>query len=283
MHQFGHTLTALALAPVAILLTGACDPGSGTGSLAPTPASAPAVVARLQPQVEGTMPHDATAFTEGLEVHDGVVYESTGMNGTSWVQRRDLASGQVLAQAALTPDLFGEGITVAGDKLWQLTWKNGVAIERDPVTLAERGRVPLRGLQGQQLEGWGACFDGTSVVTSDGSATLTFRDPATLAAQRTVDVTRDGAPVRNLNELECLPDGKVAANVWMTTDIVRADLGDGGVDAVVDAGALPAQLPPQPIGAPPRDVLNGIAALPDGTFLLTGKYWPQMFVVRFVG
>jgi glutaminyl-peptide cyclotransferase len=261
----------LPTAVLAALLVAGC--GAGADPLT-SPTTDPGVV-RLRPEVLATTPHDRTAFTQGFELDGGVLFEGTGLEGRSSVRRTDPATGAVTASVPLDPSLFGEGITVAGDTLWQITWQDHVAFRRDPVTLAETGQVSYDG------EGWGICDDTSGaaprLVMSDGTDTLTFRDPTTFAATGTVAVTLAGAPLRELNELECV-DGQVWANVWQTDQVVRIDPVDGRVTAVVDAtGLLPAD---QRAGA---DVLNGIAAVP-GTdrFLLTGKLWPTTFEVRFV-
>jgi glutaminyl-peptide cyclotransferase len=184
----------------------------------------------------------------------------------------DFETGAVQRETPLPADFFGEGITVVDDTIWQLTWRNGVAIQRDRASLAERGRANYEG------EGWGLCHDGERLVMSDGSAELTFRDSATFAETgRQLVRESDGRTLENLNELECV-DGDVYANVWQTDRIVRIDPSSGDVTANVDLeGLLPAE------DRENADVLNGIAAIP-GTdeFLVTGKYWPKMFRVRFV-
>ncbi|HEY6424934.1 MAG TPA: glutaminyl-peptide cyclotransferase [Pseudonocardiaceae bacterium] len=226
---------------------------------------------QLRVQILATLPHDNTMYTEGLEIHDGVLYEGSGLVGQSRVRAVALSNGAVLAEAMLPAPLFGEGLTVTGDRLWQLSWTNGTAIERDPATLAERRRVPYQG------EGWGLCHDGHQLVMSDGTDQLTLRDTVTFAPTGQVAVTLDGDPVQQLNELECA-DGVVWANVFQTDRILRINPGTGVVTGVVDASGL---LSPQQRAH--ADVLNGIAAIP-GTdeFLITGKYWPSLFRVRFV-
>jgi glutamine cyclotransferase len=252
---------------VGLSACGSDDPGSTVAS-----AASDATIEQLRVEVISTTPHDTTAFTEGLEVDGAQVYESTGLEGRSAITRSDLATGAVQARQELAPDLFGEGVTLAGDRLWQLTWKKGTAISRDPQTLAETGRARYDG------EGWGLCAQPDRLVMSNGTATLTFRDRTTFAVLGTVDVTAAGTPLTRINELECTRDGQVWANVWQTDQIVRIDPTTGHVTAVVDAAGLltPAQ-------ARSADVLNGIAALP-GTdeFLVTGKLWPTTFTVRFV-
>ncbi|WP_414638572.1 glutaminyl-peptide cyclotransferase [Actinophytocola sp.] len=253
------------LAAVAALLVAACAPADPSP---PTP-SAPT---SLKADVLETLPHDPKAFTQGLEIDDGVLYEGTGLEGESSMRATDPDTGQVEKSTRLPADMFGEGITVVGDTIWQLTWQDGVAIKRDRRTLAERGRASYAG------EGWGLCHDGKRLIMSDGTDRLTFRDPATFDETGHTDVTdADGRPIDQLNELECV-DGDVYANVWRTDRIVRIDPETGKVTATVDlTGLLPAE------DRAGTDVLNGIASIP-GTdeFLVTGKLWPAMFRVRFV-
>lgn len=225
----------------------------------------------LRAEVVETLPHDATAFTQGLELAGDTLYEGTGMEGESSVRAVDPATGEVLREVPLPDDLFGEGITVVGDTIWQLTWRDGVALRRDRETLAERDRVGYEG------EGWGLCHDGERLVMSDGTAELTFRDPETFAETGRVEVRDGDDPVTQLNELECV-DGQVYANVWHTDRIVRIDPETGLLTATVDLEGLLSESE-----LADADVLNGIAAVADtDEFLVTGKYWPKMFRVRFV-
>lgn len=239
-----------------------------------------------------TLPHDETMYTQGLEIAGGVLYEGSGQVGQSRVRTMapsgagwsgtgspggaalsgTTGSGTtVLREVTLPAPLFGEGLTVTGDRLWQLTWTSGIAIERDPATLTERRRVTYQG------EGWGLCDDGDRLIMSDGSDRLVFRDSVTFAPTGQVAVRLDGEPVRRLNELECVGE-VVWANVYQTDRIVRIDPATGVVTGVVDATDL---LNPEQRAA--ADVLNGIAAIP-GTdeFFITGKNWPTLFRVRFI-
>ncbi|HJQ46614.1 MAG TPA: glutaminyl-peptide cyclotransferase [Amycolatopsis sp.] len=236
-------------------------------------ASAPqveAAVSQLRVQVVATLPHDTSAFTEGLELAGGLLYESTGLPGSS--QLRVGPPGRApLRTVDLPSPLFGEGVTVLGPTLWQLTWQDGFAIERDTGTLAELRRVPFEG------EGWGLCHQSGRLVMSNGSDRLTFRDPASFAVLGGVTVHDGQRTFAQLNELECV-SGDVYANVWQTDTILRIDAATGAVTARIDAsGLLTAAQRAQ------ADVLNGIAAIP-GTdeFLITGKLWPTMFRVKFV-
>lgn len=231
-----------------------------SSSVPPSPAS----VTRLTVQVLGTSPHDPTAFTQGFELAGNALWEGTGLEGLSQLRETDPTTGAVRRAVDLPADQFGEGITVTPTGIWQLTWKDGVVYRRDPATLAVVQTVPL------DREGWGICHTATDLVTSDGSSTLVFRDPATFAPRRTVDTG-----VRRLNELECVGD-TVWANVWQTDEIVGIDPSSGRVTTVVDAAALR----PAETRGDPDAVLNGIAAVP-GTdqFLLTGKRWPVTYRV----
>ncbi|WP_158848462.1 glutaminyl-peptide cyclotransferase [Saccharothrix deserti] len=235
----------------------------------PPAAASPAGPTRVE--VLGTVPHDPEAFTQGLELVDGVLYEGTGLEGQSSLRRVNPRTGEVERRVDLPDSLFGEGITVVGDRIWQITWRNGVAMERDRTTLEEVRRVTYEG------EGWGLCHDGDRLVMSDGSDRLTFRDPESFAETGTVAVRRGGQPVTRLNELECV-GGQVWANVWQTDKVVRIDPANGKVTDTVDLSGV------RPADVPKSDVLNGIAAVP-GTdeFLITGKNWPTMFRVRFPG
>jgi glutaminyl-peptide cyclotransferase len=225
---------------------------------------------QLRVEVVATRPHDRTAFTEGLEINGNILYESTGLKDSSSLRATDLNTGAQLARIQLDPQYFGEGITKAGDTLWQLTWTDGVAFARDPHTLAERGRVHYDG------EGWGLCTRGNRLVMSNGSDTLAFRDPVTFAETGSVRLTSHHTA--RLNELECAPDGSVYANAWPTDHILHINPDSGQVLGDIDAAGL---LKPSELAD--TDVLNGITDLP-GTdrFLITGKNWPTMFEVRFV-
>ncbi|KFZ84314.1 glutaminyl-peptide cyclotransferase [Amycolatopsis sp. MJM2582] len=236
----------------------------GGCAAAPVSDAAPPAPEKLKVRVLSTLPHDPGAFTQGLEFSGETLYEGTGLVGKSSMRAGPAGAAPAVRQEL--PGLFGEGITVLGATAWQITWKDGVAIERDAKTLAELRRVTYTG------EGWGLCHHDGRLVMSDGSSKLTFRDPVSFAPTGGVDVGRD-----QLNELECVGDS-VYANVWQTDRILRIDAATGRVTGEIDASGL---LDGAERGA--ADVLNGIAAVP-GTdeFLITGKLWPKMFRVKFV-
>jgi glutaminyl-peptide cyclotransferase len=227
--------------------------------------------ARLRVQVLRTYPHDRAAFTQGLVLDQGKLFESTGLVGQSTLREVELATGRVIRKVDVPPPYFAEGLALIGDRLIQLTWQHGRALVYDRRTFARAGEFTYKG------EGWGLCTAGNELVMSDGSSMLTVRRATDFAVVRTINVTLDGQRLDQLNELECV-DGTVYANVWMRDVIVRIDLKTGRVTERIDAPNLLSPLERQGV-----DVLNGIAYDPsDRTFLITGKQWPKLFRVRFV-
>ncbi len=225
----------------------------------------------MRVEVVASYPHDRGAFTEGLLYHDGALYESTGLEGESTIRRVDLTTGKVLRNVALAPDLFGEGVALTPEGLIQLTWQNDTGFVYDAATLALRRQFKYTG------DGWGLCYDGTSLVMGDGGPVLMFRRPDTFEVHRTVRVTLDDVPLRWVNELECA-NGSIYGNVWRRDVIVRIDPATGIVHERIDASGLLTSSEARGV-----DVLNGIAYDPaDGTFYITGKRWPRLFKVRFV-
>ena len=219
-------------------------------------------------EITARIPHDPTAYTQGLVWADGILFESTGLYGQSELRRVDVRSGRVLASRPLTADRFGEGLALLNGRLYQLTWKEGVAYTYDAATLAPRDSFHYAG------EGWGLATDGTSLIMSDGSDSLRVLSPATFQLQRVVHVRYNGAPLYQLNELEYV-NGEVLANVYRSNWVMRIDPSTGTVREAIDFGDL---YPERPASA---EVMNGIALAPDGRqLLLTGKLWPVLFQVR---
>ena len=259
---------------------GAASPDPAAGATTPAdvadtgPASAAPPANRLVPIVLAAYPHDPAAFTQGLLLDGGALFESTGLEGRSTLREVDLASGNVVRRHDVPPDVFAEGLALVDDTLYQLSWQEERAFAYDRSTLALKEELSYDG------EGWGLCHDGQRLVMSNGSDRLTFRDPASFAPTGNVAVTLDGTSLPMLNELECVGD-RVYANVWQTNLIVAIDPSDGRVTDVIDASSLQHELTDRDVTLP-IDVLNGIAFDPaDETFLLTGKLWPKVFRVRF--
>lgn len=223
----------------------------------------------LAHRVLACYPHDTRAFTQGLIYRNGVLFESTGLNGRSSLRRVRLETGEVLQRKDVARRYFAEGLTEHGGELFQLTWETGVAFVYDLQTFTLKRTLRYRG------EGWGLTTNGTDLILSDGSSTLSFLDPGTFRVRRRVSV-RDGVrPVERLNELEFV-NGKVLANVWLTDRIAVIDPASGQVSAWLDLSDLaPASV--QQTNA----VLNGIAY--DGErdrLFVTGKLWPTLFEIQ---
>ncbi|MCK0173954.1 glutaminyl-peptide cyclotransferase [Mycobacterium sp. 852013-51886_SCH5428379] len=224
-------------------------------------------VERLRLAVMGEEPHDPAAFTQGFEMAGPALYETTGIVDESQLRELDPATGAVRRSVPLPGPYFGEGMTVVGDRIWQVTWRDGVAIEWDIATFTPKREVAFEG------EGWGVCNDGARIIHSDGTDQLRFYDPADYNQIGSVSVTdANGYPVKGLNELECV-DGQVWANVFPTDEIVRIDPESGAMTASVDGSVLRR-------GQPARNVLNGIAHVEGNEFLMTGKNWPTTYRVR---
>ena len=222
------------------------------------------------PRVEAVYPHDTTAFTQGLELFEGKLFESTGLTGSSTLRRVAVTTGMVEKNLNLASNLFAEGLTRIDRQLFQLTYTTGIAIVYDLDTFAELKRFTYTG------EGWGLCYDGTDLLMTNGSDKLVFRDPATFAVRREITVQRNGMPMPQLNELECV-GSLVYMNVWQTDNILRVDKATGNVLTLIDAAGLLT-----PAERQNANVLNGIAYdEAKRRFYITGKHWPKLFEVSF--
>ena len=218
-------------------------------------------------------PHDTRAYTEGLFYLHGYLYEGTGSVGQSFVRRVELQTGKVLQQTATPgPAFFGEGIVAWKDRLIELTWRGQQGFIFDLATLKPLARFSYPG------EGWGLTSDGKHLLMSDGTPTLRLLDPETLQQVGRIDVTIDGKPLPNLNELEWV-NGQIYANVWLTQRIARIDPSSGKVVGWIDLSGLWPR--PEDTPDPDNDVLNGIAYDTAGDRLfVTGKRWPHVYEIR---
>ncbi len=253
-----------------LLILAACGRNSSAAPTAAAKAGAPASepVAYTY-DIVNIFPHDRGAFTEGLMFLQGVLLESTGLNGRSTLRRVDLRSGRVLQEVSLSSQYFGEGMTELNGKIYQLTWKNQKGFVYGLDSFAVEHEFTYTG------EGWGLTTDGRSLIMSDGSNQIRFIDPATFKVMRTIDVLRSGEPLTQLNELEWVK-GELYANIWQTQTVARIDPANGRLLGLIDFSGL--LTPEERRGV---DVLNGIAYDSAGDRLfVTGKNWPKLFEVR---
>ena len=232
-----------------------------------------AAIATWRAEVVRAYPHDPAAFTEGLFYRHGYLYESTGLAGRSSVRKVDLETGKVLQSRAVPARYFGEGIVAWRGRLIQLTWLSHLGFIYDLATFRPLGTFAYRG------QGWALTRNGRHLIMSDGTPRLRFLDPTTLRQVRSITVTADGAPVRNLNELEWVK-GQIFANIWMTDTIARIDPANGRVLGWIDLGGL---MPRSQVGDDRDAVANGIAYDARGDRLfVTGKLWPKLFQIKLV-
>lgn len=223
-------------------------------------------------QIVNTYPHDINSFTQGLIYHEGFLFEGTGKKGQSSLSKINVEDGEVLMSTPLSRRYFGEGVEVAGDKIFQLTWQSNIVFVYDKNTLESIGS------HYNATEGWGLAYDGEHLILSDGTPTLQFMDAENFSLQRKVTVTLNGNPINYLNELEFI-NGEVWANVWQTDFIVRIDPESGVVNSVIDLAGLSEKTS---LGSN-EAVLNGIAwdASQERLFV-TGKHWANLFEIILV-
>ncbi len=217
------------------------------------------------------LPHDPAAYTQGLVKDGGIFYESTGLYGRSDLRRVEIPSGRILERRQLEDHYFGEGLAMVGQQLIQLTWQEQTALIYDKLLLAPTRTLPYPG------EGWGLAYDSEKLIMSDGSARLTFRDPADFRILGTVIVCQDLRPQAWLNELE-FAQGVLWANIYGQDTIARIDIPSGNITGILDLSSLRKLLPRTHQRKP--EVLNGIAAdETTGHLYITGKFWPSLFEI----
>jgi Glutamine cyclotransferase len=218
-------------------------------------------------KVEETLPHDVSSYTQGLFFYNGELYESAGQYGESSFRKVDLKSGSVLKRENFARKYFNEGACVLDGRLYILTWREQTCFVYDINTWKKLGTLPYT------TEGWGLTTDGKSLIMSDGSSKIYFRDPITFQVEREITVTHRGKSVLYLNELEYIK-GEIWANVYGSDLILRINPKDGHVNSVINCSGLL----PMSLRKPSTDVLNGIAYNEKtGYIYLTGKYWPKMY------
>ena len=222
-------------------------------------------------EVINVYPHDSNAFTQGLAIDEGVMYEGTGLTGESSLRRVDLETGDVLQIYELPSNLFGEGITVFDDKIIQLTWQSQIGFVYD------KSSFDLLQNFSYSTQGWGITTDGTRLIMSDGSANLYFLNPETFEKTGQVEVHDGNTSVTKLNELEYI-NGEVYANVWLTNKIAIINPNTGQVTGWIDLTGIYT-----PGTGDSNNVLNGIAYDSENSSLfVTGKRWSQLFEIKLI-
>ncbi len=231
-----------------------------------------AVTADLIPYtVVKAFPHDPTSFIQGLTIHQGRLFESTGQDN-SWISEVDIATGKHDKKIILDKKYFGEGICILNSKLYQLTWQNHIGFVYDLKTFNKLSEFKY------SHEGWGITHNGKNLIVSDGTDKLHFLDTLTLKEILTLTVKDEQADIDNLNELEYI-EGYVFANQWQTNYILKIDPNSGKVVGRMEMSPLSERMN---LLNPSADVLNGIAyEQKSKTLLVTGKLWPTLFAIRF--
>jgi glutamine cyclotransferase len=266
----------LVLFHILFLLACKNDTDSGNGS---DPGNTTQPIPLINYAVKKTYPHDTTSFTEGLLVHEGLIYESTG-SPEDMLQTRslfgdiDLATGRINIKAELDRDeYFGEGIVFLNGKVYQLTYQDKKGFVYDAKTFKKIGEFEF-----PSEEGWGMTTDGNYLIMSDGSNIITYLDPVDFKAIRTINVHTDKGPVTNVNELEFI-DRFIYANVYETNTIIKIDTSTGKVAGRLELGSLAAEAKSKYRGSME---LNGIAY--DSVLrkvYVTGKMWPDLYEIDF--
>jgi glutamine cyclotransferase len=222
-------------------------------------------------EVVRTFPHDTQAFTEGLLIHEGKLYESTGHFGTSWIAEVEIATGKQNKRIELPKGYFGEGICILNNKVYQLTYQTHIGFVYDLNTFKKLKEFDY------PYEGWGMTTNGKNLLVSDGTDRIHFLDTATLKEVRSLSVKYQNNPLKEINELEWV-DGFLYANQWQTNYILKIDPTTGNIVGRMDFNVIAKKVGE---AYPEADVLNGIAyEAKTNTWLITGKYWPVMYAVR---
>ena len=251
---------------LALLVAALGSPGAGAAD----PQASPPLLHR---HLVRDYPHDPKSFTEGLALEGkGRLIESAGSYGQSTLAIRDLASGKIVNSVPLLPRYFGEGATLVGDHIVQLTWKEKTGFVYD-LQLKQIGQFSFNG------EGWGLTYDGKQLIQSDGSASLYFVDPQSFLTNGHIDVHDGDTAIILLNELE-YARGRIYANVWHSDRIAVIVPETGVVESWIDLAPLKESFPKPADWDPRDDVLNGIAYDPhSGHLYVTGKRWPKLFEI----
>ena len=225
-------------------------------------------------EIVNEYPHDIKAYTQGLEFHGDTLYESTGRKGQSSLRKVDFKSGTVLNKLDLEPTYFGEGLTIIGNNIYQLSWQSKIGFIYKLDAFERTGSFQY----GQSKEGWGLCHDDTYIYKSDGTEKIWRLDPETLQEIDYIQTVTDRSIFNKANELEYV-DGKIYANVWQKESMMIIDARSGAIEGVVNFSGLRNKVKQHS----ELDVFNGIAFHPERkTLFVTGKNWDTLFEVRII-
>lgn len=225
-----------------------------------------------------TYPHDDKAYTQGLEFHGDVLYESTGKKGQSTLRKVDYKTGEILDKIDLEQSVFGEGITIMDNKIYQLTWQSGIGYVYD----LNKFRKLESFTYGQSKEGWGLCNDGEKIYKSDGTEKIWYLDPKTLVETGHVEIVTNKSIFNRANELEYV-EGKIYANVYGKESMMIIDAASGAIEGVINFGGLKKLVGRGEDWDDQNSVLNGVAYHPENkTFFVTGKNWDKLFEVKIL-
>ncbi|MBL4939150.1 MAG: glutaminyl-peptide cyclotransferase, partial [Lutibacter sp.] len=205
-------------------------------------------------KIVNTYPHDKGAYTQGLEFHNGFLYEGTGRNGSSSIRKVELKTGKVLQQYDLSDEYFGEGITIFNNKLHQLTWKNGIGFVYNLETFEKEKEFKYT----KSREGWGLTNDGKKLIKTDGTERIWFLNPETLIEENYIEAYTNKQKVEKLNELEYI-NGKIYANIWQKNSILIVNPISGKVEGVANLNSLKTKIQQEQTLDDSDEVLNGIA------------------------
>ncbi|WP_111709464.1 glutaminyl-peptide cyclotransferase [Lutibacter citreus] len=227
-------------------------------------------------KIINTYPHDEKSYTQGLEYHNGYLYEGTGRKGSSYIRKTELKSGKSLQQQDLDATYFGEGITILNNKLYQLTWQDGIGLVYDLETFKKEKEFKYT----KSREGWGLTNNGKQLIKSDGTERIWFLNPDTLIEESYIEAYTNKQKVEKLNELEYI-NGKIYANIWQKNSILIVDPSSGKVDGVADLNGLKKLIEKDQNLREDDDVLNGIAFDKENNRLfVTGKHWSKLYEIK---
>ncbi|MDF0716149.1 glutaminyl-peptide cyclotransferase [Muricauda sp. 334s03] len=229
-------------------------------------------------EIINSYPHDTGAYTQGLEFHNGTLYESTGKKGASTVRKVNFETGEVLQRIDMDASVFGEGITIMNDKLYQLTWQSGFGYVYNLSNFEKIKNFTYN----ESKQGWGLCNDGNKIFKSDGTEKIWFLDPETLEEQGHIETATNKSIFNMANELEYV-NGKIYANVYQKESMMIIDATSGAIEGVINFGGLKSKVKKGAEWDEGNSVLNGVAYHPEReTFFVTGKNWDKLFEVKIL-